>query len=71
MSTLERVAEFTMCGAENVRDTVETCTPEALATSRIVTVTVAHPNATACRTHEYDESACRTPMTQKSLGTPS
>ncbi|BCB85574.1 hypothetical protein Psuf_028870 [Phytohabitans suffuscus] len=27
---------MTKCGAENVRDTVEMCTPDARATSRIV-----------------------------------
>nr|BFE55808.1 hypothetical protein GCM10020063_003340 [Dactylosporangium thailandense] len=35
-STRLRVSGLTRCGAENVRDTVETWTPEARATSRIV-----------------------------------
>src|SRR5690606_23751092 len=38
-STRLRVAGLTRWGAEKVRETVETCTPEACATSRIVAAT--------------------------------
>ena len=40
-STRLRVSGLTRCGAENVRDTVEMCTPDARATSRIVAGTPA------------------------------
>ncbi|BCJ40535.1 hypothetical protein GCM10010168_81310 [Actinoplanes ianthinogenes] len=39
-STLVRVSGLTRCGAEKVRDTVEMCTPDAFATSRMVTATM-------------------------------
>ncbi|GIF14339.1 hypothetical protein Ate01nite_43710 [Actinoplanes teichomyceticus] len=39
-STRVRVSGLTRCGAEKVRDTVEMCTPDALATSRMVTATM-------------------------------
>ncbi|GAA3446506.1 hypothetical protein GCM10018955_59440 [Planomonospora venezuelensis] len=46
-STRFRVSAFTRCGAENVRDTVETCTPDARATSRIVTAMTHLPHSGA------------------------
>ena len=42
-STLVRVSGFTRCGAENVRETVEMCTPDARATSLIVAGTAPLP----------------------------
>jgi hypothetical protein len=46
-STRLRVSGFTMCGAENVRETVDACTPEAFATSRIVAGTLTSRKALA------------------------